>query len=274
MLFSNACRFFFFSALSLAVNAETIRGTQRSLVSYNDEEGEVLLGDAENYVILTKTGISTVPTSAITGDIGVSPIAATAMTGFSFTKDSGGRFSTSDQLVGQAFASDYGTPIPSDLSTAVSNMEAAYTAASGRVKGVGDRLNLGTGTLGGVGFGDTTAPLTPGVYTFGTGVTIGADIYFDGSDSEGVDRPDAVFIIQMTGDLFQVADTSVFLSGGAQAKNIFWQLSGKVTVDERAHMEGILLVQTAVLFVTGSSLNGRVLAQTACDLQMATITQP
>jgi hypothetical protein len=37
-------------------------------------------------------------------------------------------------------------------------------------------------------------------------------------------------------------------------------------------MEGVLLVKTDVLFVTGSSLNGRVLAQTAVNLQMATIT--
>jgi len=41
-----------------------------------------------------------------------------------------------------------------------------------------------------------------------------------------------------------------------------------------AHMEGILLVKTDVTFITGSSLNGRVLAQTACVLQSATIVQP
>jgi hypothetical protein len=41
-----------------------------------------------------------------------------------------------------------------------------------------------------------------------------------------------------------------------------------------AHMEGILLVKTAVLFETDSSLTGRVLAQTTCDLQSATIVEP
>jgi hypothetical protein len=45
-------------------------------------------------------------------------------------------------------------------------------------------------------------------------------------------------------------------------------------VEEGANMKGILLVKTDVLFKTGSSLNGRVLAQTACNLQMATIKQP
>jgi hypothetical protein len=40
-----------------------------------------------------------------------------------------------------------------------------------------------------------------------------------------------------------------------------------------AHLEGILLVKTAVTFITGSTLNGRILAQTLVALQMATITE-
>jgi hypothetical protein len=50
----------------------------------------VLLGAAGNYVILAKTGISTVHTSGITGDIAVSPIAAAAITGFDLTMASSG----------------------------------------------------------------------------------------------------------------------------------------------------------------------------------------
>jgi hypothetical protein len=64
------------------------------------------------------------------------------------------------------------------------------------------------------------------------------------------------------------------LEEGAKAKNIFWQVAGYVTVNAGAHMEGILLVKTKVDFITGSSLNGRVLSQTACTLQMASITEP
>ena len=70
------------------------------------------------------------------------------------------------------------------------------------------------------------------------------------------------------------AATSVILDGGAQAKNVFWQIAGNVKVKDNAYMKGILLVKTDVLFMTGSTLNGRVLAQTACVLQMATITEP
>jgi hypothetical protein len=64
------------------------------------------------------------------------------------------------------------------------------------------------------------------------------------------------------------------LTNGALAKNIFWQVAGHVTVGAGAHMEGILLVKTDVLLETHASMNGRVLTQTACNLQMATITEP
>src|SRR5665647_2180802 len=58
----------------------------------------VSLGTAGQFAILAKSGISTVPTSDITGDIGVSPIAATAITGFSLIADSTNVFSTSVQV--------------------------------------------------------------------------------------------------------------------------------------------------------------------------------
>jgi hypothetical protein len=229
-------------------------------------EPTVELGFAEDYAILTKAGISTVPTSVITGDIAVSPIAATAITGFSLIANPVGKYTTSAQLTGKVYAATYIEPTPALLTTAVSNMEAAYTDAAGRVNPDAARINLGGGTLGGV-YGGAGHPLTPGVYTFGTSVIIGADIVFDGSATD-------IFIIQMTGDLMQAAGIQATLTNGALAKNIFWQVAGEVVVGPGAHLEGVLLVQTSVLFQTGSSLNGRVLGQTRCDLQEAIITQP
>jgi hypothetical protein len=231
-------------------------------------EDPVDLGTAENYVILTKTGISTVPDSVITGDIGVSPIAATAMTGFSLTMDSGGEFSTSSQLAGtgMAFASDYAAPIPTHLTTAVSDMETAYTDAAGRPNTDAARINLNGGILGGVAGGEDNK-LSPGIYTFGTDVTIGSTIYFDGEATD-------VFIIQMTGDLMQAANTNVILWNGALAENIFWQVAGKVVVGAGAIMKGNLLVKTSITFESESFLYGRILAQTRCNLQKAIVTGP
>jgi hypothetical protein len=258
MLFSNACRLIICSLLSLSVHSETVRGAHRKLTS------SVNLGSAENYVILAKTGISTVPDSAITGDIAVSPIDATAMTGFSLTADSTEEFSTSAQITGSAYAANYNTPTPALLTAAVGAMETAYLDAEARDNNEAARIDLGGGTLGGA-FGGATTQLTPGIYTFGSDVAISASIYFKGSNTD-------IFIIQIEGNLEQIANTQVILEDGALAKNIFWQVSGKVTVGTDAQMKGILLVKTDVLFKTGSSLSGRVLAQTACNLQKATIS--
>jgi hypothetical protein len=167
---------------------------------------------------------------------------------------------------GKAYASDYAAPIPTALTTAVSDMETAYTNAAGLPNTDGARINLGGGTLGG-DFGGETNKLTPGVYTFGTDVDIALTIYFEGSATD-------VFIIQMTGSLSQAANTQVILSNGARAENIFWQVAKNVVVGAGAEMQGILLVKTDVLFKTESELTGRVLTQTACNLQKAIIESP
>jgi hypothetical protein len=73
-----------------------------------------------------------VPQSAITSDIGVSPVAGGAMTGFTFTRHSSGEYSTSSQINGKAFAVDYATPTPEKLATAILDMQAAYLDAEGR----------------------------------------------------------------------------------------------------------------------------------------------
>jgi hypothetical protein len=263
MLFSSkTCRFALFSFLSLSANAETLRGTRREL-----DTPAVDLGTAKNYAILAKTGISTVPDSAITGDIAVSPIVAAAMTGFAFAKDITDTFATSEQLTGKAYASNYAVPIPATLTTAVSDMETAYTDVAGRPQPDAARINLGQGVLGGDNAGGPTAPLTPGVYTFSSNVLLSGDIHFDGSNTD-------IFIIQIAGNLVQDADYKVILKGGAKAENIFWQVAGFVTVNGGAHMEGIILAKTSVTFITESSLNGRILSQTACVLQKATIVEP
>jgi hypothetical protein len=77
----------------------------------------------------------------------------------------------------------------------------------------------------------------------------------------------------VSGNVIVDADYRVNLDGGALPENIFWQAAGKVDVKAGAHMEGIILGATGVNFLTGSSLNGRIFAQTAAVLQIATITQ-
>ncbi|MDP3183810.1 MAG: Ig-like domain-containing protein [Anaerolineales bacterium] len=218
----------------------------------------VNLGTAGNFVILAKSGISTVPTSAVTGDIGVSPIDQTAITGFSETMDATNTFSTSTQVTGKIYAADYAVPTPANLTTAVSDMETAYTDAAGRT--LPDATELGAGEIGGL-------TIVPGLYKWGTDVLISTDVTLNGG-------PNDVWIFQISGGITQASATKVILTGGALPKNIFWQSFGVVALDTTAHMEGVILAQTAITLNTGATINGRLLAQTAVTLDQNTVTQP
>lgn len=216
----------------------------------------VNLGTAGNYVLLAKTAISTVPESIITGDVGISPAAETYITGFNLTDATG--YATSPQVTGKLYASDMVSPTPSNLTTAVSDMETAFTDAAGRV--TPDFLELHVGDLGG-------KTLIPGLYRWTNTVTAPGSFEISGDE-------DAIWIFQIAGDLTVSSDINITLSGGAQAKNVFWQVSGEVNIGTNAHFEGIILSMTAINLNTGASLNGRALAQSAITLDQNTITQP
>ena len=221
-------------------------------------QGLVNLGTAGNYVVLAKSGISTVPPAAITGDIAVSPIDSSAITGFSLILDPSGQFATSSQVTGMAYAPDYASPTPVNLTTAVSDMQTAYTDAAGRT--LPDHTELGSGNIGGM-------TLAAGLYKWSTGVTIPTDVTLSGG-------PNEVWIFQVAGNLTVAGATSVLLSGGAQARNIFWQIAGGVGVDlgTTSQFEGTILAEAGINLETGASINGRLLAQTAVTLDANTIT--
>jgi hypothetical protein len=213
----------------------------------------VSLGTAGNYVLLSKAGISTTGTTKITGDIGVSPIAATAITGFGLVLDKSGTFSTSSVVVGEVFAATYGVPTPGLLTTAVKDMQTAYTDAAGRKAGV---TELGAGNIGGL-------TLAPGVYKWGSNVTIPTNVTLSGGKND-------VWILQIAGNLSTSSAQRVILSGGAQAKNIFWQVAGSTTLGTTSRFYGTILDKTNIALKTGAVLNGRALAQTAITLDANT----
>jgi ice-binding like protein len=215
------------------------------------------LGTAGNYVILAKSGISTVPTAAITGNLGVSPAAATYITGFSLTADSSNVFSTSPQVSGKVYAADYASPTPANMTSAVSDMEHAFTEAAARPP---DVTELGAGNIGGM-------ILSAGVYKWGTGLLIPTDLTLTGSAT-------SVWIFQIAQDLTITSGAKISLAGGALPKNVFWQVAGRVVLDTTAHLEGVVLTRTSITLRTGASTKGRLLAQTAVDIDSSTVVQP
>jgi len=223
----------------------------------------VVLGTAANYAVLAKTGVSTNPTSAVTGNVGVSPAAGTYLTVWSETANGAPvTYSTSTQVVApfQLHAADYtGGTTSADLTTAVLNMEAAYTDAAGRTATSGATTNVGGGTL-------TSLTRVPGVYEWGSNVTIPTNLTLSGSATD-------VWIFKVAGTLDMAAAKSVIMSGGLP-QNVFWQVSGAVTIGANSHFEGIILGQTSITFGNLSSINGRLLAQSAVVLDATTVTQP
>jgi hypothetical protein len=217
----------------------------------------VQLGASGDYVLLAMSGISTVPASAITGDIAVSPGAATLITGFSLTIDSAGAFATSAQITGHVFAADYAVPTPANLTAAISDMQLAFTDAAGRAP---DVTELGAGDVGGM-------TLPHGVYAWGTGLSIPTDLTLAGSATD-------VWIFQIAQDLTIANGVRVSLTGGALPQNVFWQVAGRVELGTTAHCEGIVLTQTAATLGTGASVVGRLLAQTAVSLDASTVVEP
>jgi len=219
--------------------------------------GSVELGSAGNFVMLAKSGIDTVPTSVVTGDLGVSPQAASGITGFSLVMDSSNEFSTSGQVTGNVYASDYTVPTPAYMTASISAMELAFTDAAGRTPSV---TELGAGNIGGM-------TITRGVYKWGTGLLIPTNITISGEATD-------IWIFQIAQDLTISNGVQVILAGGARPENIFWQVSGAVTLGTTSHLEGIVLCQTGITLATGATVNGRLMAQTAVNIDASTVAQP
>lgn len=219
----------------------------------------VVLGGAGNYVILAETLISTTGVTAITGNLGISPAAATFITGFSLIADASNVFATSSLVTGQVFAADYAAPTPSNLTTAVTDMMTAYTDAAGRAP---DYTELGAGDI-------SSMTLAPATYKWSSGVLITSNVTLNGG-------PNDVWIFEIAQDLTVANGVSVVLAGGALPKNIFWQVAGGtgVALGTTSHMEGVIMAAKAITVNTGATANSRFLAQTAVTLNANTIVQP
>ncbi len=212
---------------------------------------KVDLGGAGGFAILTETGITDVPASAITGNVGTSPITGAA------------DLISCAEVTGKIISVDALGPSPCNitnskrLANAVLDMGTAYTDAAGRTP---TSLNKHAGNIGGL-------TLRPGVYKWTSGVTISSNLTFTGGSHD-------VWILQIDDGLDVAAGAAIVLTRNAQAQNIFWQVAGPATVGAGAHIEGNVLDKTSVAMGTGASINGRLLAQTAVTLQMNTITAP
>lgn len=216
------------------------------------------LRSAGDFVLLSAAGVSTTPGSAITGDIGVSPVALSYVTGFDVALHASLTYATSAMVTGNIYAANLAPPTPTKMTTAIGDMETAYTDAAGRT--MPNATELLSGGIGGL-------VIEPGLYTWSSGVDINTDVTLTGSATD-------VWILQVAQDLTLANGISVFLTGGAEPQNVFWQVAGQVTLGTNSSFQGIVLSKTAIVMATDATFTGRALAQTGITLDSNDITQP
>ena len=211
----------------------------------------VTLGAAGNFVILAESAITNVPTSAVTGDVGLSP-ATGAGIGL-----------TCAQVTGVIYDVDHTGPLPctvmdaTRLTAAIGAKGTAYTDAAGRAP---DYTELGAGNIGGFNLG-------PATYKWSSAVLIPTDVTLTGG-------PDDVWIFQIAQGLTVSSGVHIILAGGALAKNVFWQTFAAADLGTTSQFNGVILSQTSIAMKTGASIEGRLLAGTQITLDQNTVTQP
>jgi len=215
----------------------------------------VNLGLSTNFAILAGSSISNVPTSDITGNIGLSPAAGSYITGFGL-----------NEITGTIYTTDATGPAGSVtsaamLTTAKGDLTAAYNDAAGRTA---TDIVLLAGNLGGL-------TLTPGLYKSSGSLEISSGYLT--FDAEGDDS--AVFIIQIASTLSTTSGTQVILKGGAKAERIFWQVGTSATLGTTSIFKGNILADQSISLNTGANVEGKLLARIAMvSLRSNTVINP
>jgi hypothetical protein len=226
------------------------------------DPGSVDLGAAGSFVILAQAGITNVPNSPITGNVGSHPVTGAAI-GVTCGEVSGTLYDTDGAYTGGGAADvTCRTTDATLLDTAVTDSTTAYFDAAGRPAGVGaTNLNRGGGTL-------TNDTLVAGTYTWDGTLELPTDLTLDGSATD-------VWLFQVAGNVNQAAAMRVNLTGGALSKNVFWQVAGGTTaIGAGAHFSGIVITGGQVVMDAGASLDGRLYTGTIVALDQNTITRP
>lgn len=222
--------------------------------------GTFNLGTAGAFTILSEAGVTATAGSKVTGNVGVGPIASTAITGFGLVSDLSNRYSTSEIVEGNGriYAPDYAAPTPSNIAKAVSDMEGAFESNSKPVRLAQDLTGQDLSGL----------TLSGGTYTFAAAsmLSAGGTLTLDAQDNEN-----AKFVFQIGSSLTLGEGTRITLINGAQAKNILWVVGSAATFGTDVKFKGTILAKTAVTLNTKDVIVGRVFAQTAVTMTGSTV---
>ncbi|MCF7922101.1 MAG: ice-binding family protein [Candidatus Marinimicrobia bacterium] len=208
-------------------------------------QDEVPLGTTSQFALLSSSDISNIPTSTITGDVGITPGVRSSISGL-----------TAPEVSGTIYAADDAAPVPAMLIAAKNDAEVAYLNAVAAVRGTPTPAE---GNLNGLTF-------TPGLYQSGSSIEIspGGMLYLDAQGDAN-----AIFVIRSATSITTEATSEVVLTGSAQAKNIYWLAGSAITLGTNSKMKGTLIASTSISLLTGARLDGRALIQGAAAGQIS-----
>ena len=181
-------------------------------------------------------------------DVGVYPGVRSSITGFDLVDGGPGLINN-----GNIYASDDPDPVPTMLSEAKNDLTTAYLAAEGAIFPAPVAVS---GDLGG-------QTLTPGIYKSNSTLSIqNGNLTLDGQGD-----PNAEWIFQVSSSLTTIggapfpspAGGNVILTGGAQAKNVTWQVGSSATIGDYTSFNGNVLALTSITMNSFSQSNGRML---------------
>ena len=192
------------------------------------------------FAVLGGSAVTNTATSATMisgGDLGISPTAGAAVTGFTFSSPAGSGVVA-------------GAPATVHLTDAIAangqgDLTRAFTYAAGLTN---------TGSMPADISGSTFAP---GVYGNVAAVSLSTGALT--LDAQG--DPDAVFIFQVGSALTIASGTQVVLLNGTRPENIFWEIGSSATIG--APFAGTMMAQASITLEPGITLQGRALASTA-----------
>jgi hypothetical protein len=202
-----------------------------------------ILRSAAAFGILAGTTITNTGGTVITGDVGLSP--GSSITGFPP--------GTIIPATGNPHIND------AAANQAKLNLTTAYLDLAGRAPGASVAGNIGGQTL------------APGTYTSSSTLAISSgDLTLNAGDSA-----DAIFVFQIASSLTVTVGRQVILAGGAQAKNVYWQVGSDATIGVSAVFKGNILALSAITLATGATLDGRAFARNgAITLDNNIVTTP
>ena len=214
------------------------------------------LGTTANFAVLAGSDVNDTTPSTVIGDVGLDPA-----TGANIDV-------TCAEVTGTIYDNDAAYPGLCEvtnaalLTTAKNDLTTAYNDADNTIPTT--NLPGADNQLGG-------QTLTDGTYNFGGATTANliGTLTLDGQGD-----PNSVFIFQASSTLVTASSSVVSLINGAQACNVFWQVSTSATFGTATTFVGTVMADQSITDDGGATINGRLLARIAAvTLNNTTITR-